>query len=59
MKGEELICLKKIVEVTCMVRGQTARRIGFDENSLRKCIRPPYFCQVALTMVKSVAVTLT
>jgi hypothetical protein len=25
---------------TCMVRRRTARRIGFDENSLRKCIRP-------------------
>jgi hypothetical protein len=26
--------------VICMVRRRTARRIGFDENSLRKCIRP-------------------
>jgi hypothetical protein len=25
---------------TCMVRRRTARRIGCDENSLRKCIRP-------------------
>ena len=24
----------------CMVRRRTARRIGCDENSLRKCIRP-------------------
>jgi hypothetical protein len=29
-----------VVGVTCMVRRRTARRIGFDENSLRKCIRP-------------------
>ena len=28
------------VDVTCMVRRGTARRIGSDENSLRKCIRP-------------------
>jgi hypothetical protein len=25
---------------TCMVRRRTPRRIGCDENSLRKCIRP-------------------
>jgi hypothetical protein len=29
-----------VVGVTCMVRRRTARRIGCDENSLRKCIRP-------------------
>ena len=29
-----------VVVETCMVRRRTARRIGFDENSLRKCIRP-------------------
>jgi hypothetical protein len=28
------------IGVICMVRRRTARRIGFDENSLRKCIRP-------------------
>ncbi len=26
--------------VICMVRRRTARRVGVDENSLRKCIRP-------------------
>jgi hypothetical protein len=29
-----------IVVVTCMVRRRTARRIVYDENRLRKCIRP-------------------
>jgi len=29
-----------MIGVTCMVRRRTARRIGFNENSLRKCIRP-------------------
>ena len=28
------------IDVTCMVRRRTARRIGCNENSLRKCIRP-------------------
>ncbi len=32
--------LKWTIGVTCMVRRLTARRIGCDENSLRKCIRP-------------------
>jgi len=31
---------KNSLGVTCMVRRRTARRIGVDENSLRKCIRP-------------------
>ena len=29
-----------ILDVTCMVRRRTARRIGVTRNSLRKCIRP-------------------
>ena len=28
------------IDETCMVRRRTARRIGCNENSLRKCIRP-------------------